>query len=363
MQSAPLENRDENAAARPPEDGRTVASSTGPELHRESQSLLAAGDASAGANYQTMGPVSSNGAASTGSATGQQRWQRTSVSSVVSDTFNNRASRSEERRQFEAARQDVVREAVVNQSAWTLTSMLFLLVSCVVLIIPLVVSIYVEVVSWHILLTYFDKPCDQNLAVWLLIRNLLALTAPAMPPPGDPDEERARLQRLRAWEASIFLTLWLAIGYTWTMQTKTCKDTNPELYSWVKFITIFGLVVHFLYTFFQLLVMLIVVAYHFAVGRGWIKSPSAADDQTIELMEQVVYTAEAFPQSESDEHDDLPPSECCCCMESFGPDKTIVRTPCSHFYHYDCLKEWLRLAKTCPICRADLDSAAMVHEP
>mmetsp|Transcript_66694 Transcript_66694/g.124576 ORF Transcript_66694/g.124576 Transcript_66694/m.124576 type:complete len:319 (-) Transcript_66694:280-1236(-) len=255
---------------------------------------LLASSANAGANYQSMGAVGPSGAGL------EPRSSFASVMSEESATAMQRSG-SEGRRQFEAARQDVVREAVVSQSAWTsIASMIFLLISCTLLVIPLIVTIYVEVMSWHILILYYDKTCDQSLAVWLLLRNIVALTAPAMPPPNQQDED-ARRQRRRAWEASIFYTLWLFVGYSWVVQSRTCKDTNPHLYQWVRFITIFGLLVHFVYTFFQLIVMLVVLSYHFAVARGWIKSPNAANDSTIELMTRVEYSPEVFPATESED--------------------------------------------------------------
>jgi hypothetical protein len=30
-------------------------------------------------------------------------------------------------------------------------------------------------------------------------------------------------------------------------------------------------------------------------------------------------------------------------------DRTIIRTPCNHFYHAFCLSKWLKAKKTCPI--------------
>eukprot|EP00443_Scrippsiella_acuminata_P055142 CAMPEP_0115514522 /NCGR_PEP_ID=MMETSP0271-20121206/75698_1 /TAXON_ID=71861 /ORGANISM="Scrippsiella trochoidea, Strain CCMP3099" /LENGTH=102 /DNA_ID=CAMNT_0002944973 /DNA_START=107 /DNA_END=415 /DNA_ORIENTATION=- len=92
--------------------------------------------------------------------------------------------------------------------------------------------------------------------------------------------------------------------------------------------------------------------YHCMVARGWIKSPNAANDDAIESMDRVEYDAQFF----SGEGPDCPSSDCCVCAEDFGPEKVIVRTPCNHYYHYDCLKEWLKLSKTCPLCRGHLDT-------
>jgi hypothetical protein len=42
----------------------------------------------------------------------------------------------------------------------------------------------------------------------------------------------------------------------------------------------------------------------------------------------------------------------------FDEKITIVKTPCGHYYHKDCLEKWLKLAQTCPLCRLNLDEWA-----
>lgn len=39
--------------------------------------------------------------------------------------------------------------------------------------------------------------------------------------------------------------------------------------------------------------------------------------------------------------------ECCICFEEFFD----VRTPCAHNFHWNCLKKWININQTCPICR------------
>ena len=41
-------------------------------------------------------------------------------------------------------------------------------------------------------------------------------------------------------------------------------------------------------------------------------------------------------------------------MEDFKHDDILVRTNCQHVFHRACCREWLRQARTCPICRDDL---------
>ncbi|MEO0910672.1 MAG: RING finger domain-containing protein, partial [Pseudomonadota bacterium] len=58
--------------------------------------------------------------------------------------------------------------------------------------------------------------------------------------------------------------------------------------------------------------------------------------------------------------DDLPignSAECSVCMENFTANDTIVETECNHFYHRQCLADWLSNARTCPVCRMDIPEA------
>jgi Ring finger domain len=51
------------------------------------------------------------------------------------------------------------------------------------------------------------------------------------------------------------------------------------------------------------------------------------------------------------------PGECCICMEAFRAQDVVVETPCRHMFHKSCCREWLRQARTCPVCRDDIPSA------
>jgi hypothetical protein len=51
------------------------------------------------------------------------------------------------------------------------------------------------------------------------------------------------------------------------------------------------------------------------------------------------------------------PLECCICMENFTSSEEIVATECSHVFHKQCCREWLRQARTCPVCRMDIPNA------
>lgn len=46
----------------------------------------------------------------------------------------------------------------------------------------------------------------------------------------------------------------------------------------------------------------------------------------------------------------------CFCANSLQDMNTAVITPCSHFFHAGCLKKWLYVQETCPLCHSQLKS-------
>uniref|UniRef100_A0A7S3L0S7 RING-type domain-containing protein n=1 Tax=Amphora coffeiformis TaxID=265554 RepID=A0A7S3L0S7_9STRA len=67
-------------------------------------------------------------------------------------------------------------------------------------------------------------------------------------------------------------------------------------------------------------------------------------------------TVELLHKIQIDDFPDDYPRECCICMETFGR-RTIVETSCKHVFHKQCCREWLRQARSCPVCRMDIPLA------
>merc|ERR1719401_2472200 len=48
---------------------------------------------------------------------------------------------------------------------------------------------------------------------------------------------------------------------------------------------------------------------------------------------------------------------CSICLEDFDEETPFVKTKsCSHLFHKQCLRGWLQVNRTCPLCREDLGS-------
>lgn len=45
---------------------------------------------------------------------------------------------------------------------------------------------------------------------------------------------------------------------------------------------------------------------------------------------------------------------CSICHTEFAADEVVSQLPCEHCFHDSCIKPWLEVQNTCPICRAEL---------
>lgn len=66
-------------------------------------------------------------------------------------------------------------------------------------------------------------------------------------------------------------------------------------------------------------------------------------------------TIESNPKILLGEHQELPnPNDhtCTICLSEYQPKETLRTIPeCDHYFHANCIDEWLKINATCPICR------------
>lgn len=46
--------------------------------------------------------------------------------------------------------------------------------------------------------------------------------------------------------------------------------------------------------------------------------------------------------------------QCAICRVEFSLDDGVKVLPCNHYYHVDCIGQWLRHKKACPVCGVDV---------
>lgn len=99
-----------------------------------------------------------------------------------------------------------------------------------------------------------------------------------------------------------------------------------------------------------------------AATRGLLQTARGAKPGTMDDMQEVAYEEELFAK-ENDPSDDRPQRECCICLQEYEPlEGAIVKTPCRHYMHRDCLARWLQTSHFCPICRGDLEEQEGAQE-
>ncbi|KAF9406853.1 hypothetical protein BGZ94_002927 [Podila epigama] len=46
---------------------------------------------------------------------------------------------------------------------------------------------------------------------------------------------------------------------------------------------------------------------------------------------------------------------CAICLGDYRPEEEIRFLPCQHHFHLDCIDQWLKTDKSCPLCKHDID--------
>jgi len=54
-------------------------------------------------------------------------------------------------------------------------------------------------------------------------------------------------------------------------------------------------------------------------------------------------------------------TSCPICFVDYEPNEELVKLPCNHLYHKQCILSWLKLKSTCPTCRLDLKKDAPIE--
>ncbi|KAH0681685.1 hypothetical protein KY285_021937 [Solanum tuberosum] len=45
---------------------------------------------------------------------------------------------------------------------------------------------------------------------------------------------------------------------------------------------------------------------------------------------------------------------CLVCLDEIGEETQVLRLPCSHMFHGDCITKWLENSHYCPLCRFEM---------
>ena len=69
--------------------------------------------------------------------------------------------------------------------------------------------------------------------------------------------------------------------------------------------------------------------------------------QNLHFLEESQINDDKFIQNEK--------NNCAICLEDYKLGDKISYLPCFHFYHYKCIKKWLKCSTKCPLCKKEVN--------
>jgi len=71
--------------------------------------------------------------------------------------------------------------------------------------------------------------------------------------------------------------------------------------------------------------------------------------QSIAKLEQFTYGSNSKDHLDGDDQE-----KCVICQYEYEEGNKVMRLPCTHQYHYECIQQWLQDNKVCPLCNAEV---------
>jgi E3 ubiquitin-protein ligase RNF115/126 len=59
---------------------------------------------------------------------------------------------------------------------------------------------------------------------------------------------------------------------------------------------------------------------------------------------------------DSENYEEFLKINCLVCMDSYNKDEITIKLFCNHFFHENCILDWLKLHNTCPVCRYEMET-------
>lgn len=252
---------------------------------------------------------------------------------------------------------------LVRQSQDEVFRMHFLrLVVCasVLCILVFLVGVGLQVIFFIRYIQSSDQECDEPIRLWAeitlsiwVVRGLRSFIDKAVCcwSPTPHSQERS------PWRVIIKDLAVVALDFGWVVCTglhflrmdrressTACSRVQPDLFGISKVYVSFHLasLVYLCLYFGGLRAVL-----RLMLRRGMLTTSSAAPKGALEANTIVVKLTDA----------DLADNPSCpICIDDYVKNgETVVKTKtCGHLYHKQCLKNWMKTARTCPICREDL---------
>jgi hypothetical protein len=75
-------------------------------------------------------------------------------------------------------------------------------------------------------------------------------------------------------------------------------------------------------------------------------------DYDLQSLPASLAVVESLPEATLSEEETA--CGCSVCKDDFTSGQRVDRLPCKHYFHGDCIRSWLAIRSTCPVCRYQL---------
>mmetsp|Transcript_30830 Transcript_30830/g.70733 ORF Transcript_30830/g.70733 Transcript_30830/m.70733 type:complete len:330 (+) Transcript_30830:100-1089(+) len=253
----------------------------------------------------------------------------------------------QERIRTEAAQ--TIRVQMRSQIRMAMPLIVLVMISVVVVVF---ISILLTVRAFWATMQYWDFPCDQPLRYYVIVSWGYGSLAEKLINP----KMRPLLQQRfgsEPWQMFVYACVtavpsWIIFGWGMGMVNKchTCQDTSPILYSCIKDFIRFQIFAACIYFFIAYIFFLLA---HRLMLRLMSINPVQSCVQSVEKLPQLEQSSSLLLDP-----DDGQVKDCCICLGALAGPSVVVKTPCEHLFHLDCLKAWAKAHVDCPLCRAPI---------
>mmetsp|Transcript_4376 Transcript_4376/g.7758 ORF Transcript_4376/g.7758 Transcript_4376/m.7758 type:complete len:432 (+) Transcript_4376:82-1377(+) len=264
--------------------------------------------------------------------------------------------------------------------------LLFVLISFILGVLSIAMFLWLVFVWVKVHLRVNFGRCDKNLTLWVhvlyavMVFNFVKSTSSGQKMlhcvcrwEQDPEIPRPAPLRIKIFNLLIpcFMLGWNSIGIYWAKKTATfrseveaCRTESEGVLNAIFAFAITNIVV----TVFMIL-NIVALAYLLRqlMRMGGVQPNKAAPAGSLEENTEKATAEEACKA-------DCP--QCAICLEDFDAEEAekdeekatgdieIVRTKtCNHYFHKDCIKDWLGVNSVCPLCRTSLAKGDSARDP
>jgi len=259
--------------------------------------------------------------------------------------------------------EEQVNQRTREEIQWVLSPDILFRGFCTVMVCFLVIII-AAMVAWLVLYAkailaavyYSDAPCDQPLKYYVLLTICWSLLGSHL----NQLVMRCLQPRVTNHVTKLFVGLLLAIpgwlivfwGVYMVWSSKTCYKTNPDLFYPTKYFIYMQVACH-LSVLFMITIVILVLS---LLSLRWLTTVlSRFRQQNPGCADAVRRLPKVAPDSqELIDPDDGSAMDCAICMDALVGSNSVVRCPCDHYFHQECLLEWCKSHLDCPLCRTQV---------